>query len=113
MCHIHLHLHSLGSAGDSVLYIFEMSSLLYFSEVRETFADIPIELPCSSDIEDLNQLLVRGVLMILSYEFSQVSDVKSLALRVTSTNLVSLETGSIVEYVFPCFQLGKFDLGVT
>ena len=34
-------------------------------------------------------------------KFSQVSDVKSLALRVTSINLVSLETGSIVEYVFP------------
>ena len=34
-------------------------------------------------------------------QFSQVSDVKSLALRVTSINLVSLETGSIVEYVFP------------
>ena len=28
---------------------------------------------------------------------------KSLALRVTSINLVSLERGSIVEYVFPCF----------
>ena len=44
---------------------------------------------------------------------SQVSDVKSLALHVTSINLVSLERGSIVEYVFPCFQLGKLDLGVT
>ena len=38
---------------------------------------------------------------------------KSLALRVTSINLVSLERGRIVEYVFPCFQLGKLDLGVT
>ena len=45
--------------------------------------------------------------------YSQISDVKSLALRVTSINLVSLERGSIVEYVFPCFQLGKLDLGVT
>ena len=44
---------------------------------------------------------------------SQVLDVKSLALHVTSINLVSLERGSTVEYVFPCFQLGKLDLGVT
>ena len=44
---------------------------------------------------------------------SQVSDVKSLALHVTSINLVSLERGSIAEYVFLCFQLGKLDLDVT
>ena len=44
---------------------------------------------------------------------SQVSDVKSLALRVTSMNLISLERESTVEYVFPCFQLGKLDLDVT
>ena len=44
---------------------------------------------------------------------SQVSDVKSLALHDTSINLVLLERGSLVEYVFPCFQLGKLDLGVT
>ena len=37
---------------------------------------------------------------------------KSLALRVTSINLVSLERGRIVEYVFQCFQLGKLDLKV-
>ena len=49
----------------------------------------------------------------VSFQNSQVSDVKSLALHVTSKNLVSLESGSIVEYVFPCFQLGKLDLGVT
>ena len=47
------------------------------------------------------------------FHHSQVSDVKSLALHVTSINLVSLERGSIVEYVFPCFQLGKLDLDVT
>ena len=47
------------------------------------------------------------------YLCSQVSDVKSLALHVTSINLVSLERESIVEYVFPCFQLGKLDLSVT
>ena len=46
-------------------------------------------------------------------ELSQVLDVKSLALYVTSINLVSLERGSIVKYVFSCFQLGKLDLGVT
>ena len=44
---------------------------------------------------------------------SQVSDVKSLELHVTIINLVSLERGSIVEYVFTCFQLGKLDLDVT
>ena len=44
---------------------------------------------------------------------SQVSDVKSLALRVTSINLVSLERVSIVEHYLPWFQLGKLDLGVT
>ena len=34
-------------------------------------------------------------------KFEMSSNRKSLALRGTSINLVSLETGSIVEYVFP------------
>ena len=46
-------------------------------------------------------------------KFEMSSKRKSLALRVTSINLVSLERGSTVEYVFPCFQLAKLDLGVT
>ena len=39
------------------------------------------------------------IFMIVKFEMS--SNRKSLALRVTSINLVSLETGSIVEYDFP------------
>ena len=51
------------------------------------------------------------ILLLVKFEMS--SKRKSLALRVTSINLVSLERGRIVEYVFQCFQLGKLDLGVT
>ena len=46
-------------------------------------------------------------------KFQMSSKRKSLALRVTSINLVSLERGRKVDYVFQCFQLGKLDLGVT
>ena len=44
--------------------------------------------------------------IIIPIPDSEVPDVKSLALHVTSIHLVSLERGSIVENVFPCFQLG-------
>ena len=42
---------------------------IYVSEVKKSIANIPTELPCSGDFENLGQLPVQEVLMILSYEF--------------------------------------------
>ena len=43
---------------------------IYVFEVMEFIVDIPIELPCLSDLENPGQLPVQEVLMILSYTFS-------------------------------------------
>ena len=54
---------------DSVLWIFEISSVFMFFEVKESIAGIPTELPCLGDLENSGQLPAQEVLMILSYEF--------------------------------------------
>ena len=46
---------------------------IYVFKVKESIADIPTELPCLSDLESPSQLLVREVLMILSYKFLKLS----------------------------------------
>ena len=46
---------------------------VYVYKVKESIADIPIELPCLSDLENPSQLPVREVLMILSYKFLKFS----------------------------------------
>ena len=42
----------LGGTGDCVLSIFESFFAIYVFEVRESFADIPTELPCLGDLEN-------------------------------------------------------------
>ena len=46
---------------------------VYVFKVKESFADIPTELPCLSDLENPSQLPVREVMMILSYNFLKFS----------------------------------------
>ena len=48
--------------------------IIYVFNVMEFTADIPTELPRSSDIKNLSQLPVRKLLMILSYKFLKFSD---------------------------------------
>ena len=50
--------HVLGGTGDCVLSSFEISSLFIVFEVRESFADIPTELPCLGDFENSGHLPV-------------------------------------------------------
>ena len=70
---------------------------IHVFEVKKSIADIPTELPCLGDLENLGQLPVQEVLMILSYDFWNffniyVSEVKEsiagipteLPVRVTS-----------------------------
>ena len=40
---------------------FEISFTIYVFEVRESFADIPTELPCLGDLKNLSQLPVQEV----------------------------------------------------
>ena len=42
---------------------------IHVFEVKKSISDIPTELPCLGDLENLGQLPVQEVLMILSYEF--------------------------------------------
>ena len=42
---------------------------IHVCEVKKSIADIPTELPCLGDLENLGQLPVQKVLMIVSYEF--------------------------------------------
>ena len=48
--------------------------IIYVFKVKESTADIPTELPCLNDLENPSQLLVRKVLMILSYKLLKFSD---------------------------------------
>ena len=42
---------------------------IHVFEVKKSIVDIPTELPCLGDLENLGQLPVQKVLMIVSYEF--------------------------------------------
>ena len=44
-------------------------NIIFVFKVKESIADIPTELPCLSDLENLGQLPVQEVLIILSYIF--------------------------------------------
>ena len=48
---------------------FHSFFIVYVFEVKESISDIPTELPCSGELENLGQLPVQEVLMILSYKF--------------------------------------------
>ena len=50
------------------LVIFPNFFSIHVFEVKESIADIPTELLCSSDLENLGQLPVQEVLMILTYK---------------------------------------------
>jgi uncharacterized membrane protein YhaH (DUF805 family) len=43
--------------------------IIYVFDYKESISDIPAELTCSGDLENLDQLPVQEVLMILSYKF--------------------------------------------
>ena len=47
---------------------------VYVYKVKESIADIPIKLPCLSDLQNPSQLPVREVLMSLSYRFLKFLD---------------------------------------
>ena len=47
---------------------------IYVFKNNESTADIPIELPCLSDLGNPSQLPVRKVLMILSYKLLKFPD---------------------------------------
>ena len=57
------------------LYLMDFHNIftIYVVNVKESIADIPIELSCLSDLENPSQLPVREVLVILSYKFLKFS----------------------------------------
>ena len=53
---------------------FHNFNTIHVFKVKEYNADSPTELPGLSDLENPSQLLVREVLMILSYKLLKFSD---------------------------------------
>ena len=54
---------------------------IYVLKVKESIADIPIELRCSSDLKNPSKLPVREVLIILSYKLLKFSTIHVFEFR--------------------------------